>query len=781
LILTLGFIIFTFIGFDAYQTGGWSPSVAFGEARIYSGLLLILLSIYVALLQVSFFYNKLYYRGISVIQNEELEDTRGLTFEVAKVLSAMEDDLTAAFIASPYGKEILMRAGVAPRDLEIFISSKRANLYGTNVSLSDERYLHLNDIGHHIFSHDSAFKDFLFRQGVTEEIYRGTLEWISRVRNTAKYNERWWSRDNLGKIEGIGREFSYGVAYELKRFTRDIHTTAVLSLVSNNSAYANEIIGKIEAVLAREKASNVILVGEPGVGKMDMLIELGKRMHDGESVASITGKRLIVFDKESFAATHNTKQLFEGAFLKLMSEAEHAGNIIIVIENFASFINSLEAFDVDVADLLGIFLTSPNVQIVATADPATFHQYLETKPLLMQHFDPVIIEKPELGSTIRVLEDALVGYEHRHDVYFTFPALVRVAEAAEQYVVEGVMPDKAVDLLAEVASRAGTKRIMTIWPEFVEECVSKKTGIITGPITEDEREMLLRLEDILHQRVIGQDDAVKAIASAMRRSRAGIQDKTRPIGSFLFLGSTGVGKTETAKALADAFFGSEEKMLRFDMSEFSDADALKRLLGDGSKPGILSNELRNHPYGVVLLDEFEKALSDVHDLFLQILDEGMFADSVGRRINTRNCIIIATSNAGSDLIWELAKEGKKPSGFKDAIIDKIIRENIFKPELINRFDSVVVFETLSRKQQERVAHLMLNDLKERIHQKGYSFEIDDMLIELLVDKGFDPEFGARPMQRVSQDIIEEKIAQKIIEGNLRPGDTIHFKPGDFTL
>jgi ATP-dependent Clp protease ATP-binding subunit ClpC len=371
------------------------------------------------------------------------------------------------------------------------------------------------------------------------------------------------------------------------------------------------------------------------------------------------------------------------------------------------------------------------------------------------------------------------GYEHDHHVFFTYPAVVKIAESADRYVVEGVMPDKAVSLMAEIASRAEQSGVKIILDSFVNESVQAKTGIPTGPVTDKERELLVHLEDVLHERVIGQRDAIKAIASAMRRARAGIQSSERPISSFLFLGSTGVGKTETAKALAYTFFGSEDTMLRFDMSEFSDSDGLSRLVGTSAQAGALSSALREHPYSVVLLDEFEKSSESVHDLFLQILDEGMFTDAKGAQVNARNCIIIATSNAGSDIIFEYVKKGEKPADHKDEIIDTIINRAIYKPELINRFDAVVLFETLGETEQKQIAGLMLQDLQKRMRDRGYELVVDDMLIEVLMMKGFDPEFGARPLRRAIQDVLEERIAAKIIRENLQRGAIIQFTPEDF--
>ena len=358
-------------------------------------------------------------------------------------------------------------------------------------------------------------------------------------------------------------------------------------------------------------------------------------------------------------------------------------------------------------------------------------------------------------------------------------AYVKVLESVG-YIVEGAMPDKAIELLLDIATRAKQAKITMITPDYVYSVVSEKTGIPAGPIGEGERELLLNLEHKLHERVIGQQPALDAIARTMRRARAGIQATDKPIGSFLFLGPTGVGKTETAKALAHIFFGHESSMHRIDMSEFSGSDALPRLIGDATNSGVLPDMLREHPYAVLLLDEFEKGSRAVHDIFLQILDEGTFTDARGKKVNARNTIIIATSNAGSKIIIETVAGRKELATLHNEIINYIIKEGAYRPELINRFDSTIIFEPLKIEEQGQIAGLMLGGLYTRIKERGFELVVNRDLMDLLVQKGYSAEFGARPMQRVLQDVVEEKVAQRIIGGDLAPGATITLSLADFT-
>jgi len=297
-----------------------------------------------------------------------------------------------------------------------------------------------------------------------------------------------------------------------------------------------------------------------------------------------------------------------------------------------------------------------------------------------------------------------------------------------------------------------------------------------------EKEKLLHLEDILHERIIGQEEAVSLISGAMRRARAGVRSPQQPIGSFLFIGPTGVGKTETSKALAEVFFGDEAAISRLDMSEYQTDDALARLIGsfEGGRTGALSKILREKPYGVLLLDEFEKTNQEVHDLFLQILDEGFFSDMKGKRVNARNIIFIATSNAGSDIIWDMVKRGEmsagggSASGVKDELVEEIIKRGKFKPELINRFDGVVLFHPLEIDHLVKIAHLMLTKLKKRLLGRGVDLVVNDALVNYVAKNGYDPVFGARPMKRIIQEKVEQAVAEKLISGELHKGSKMEF-------
>ena len=745
-----------------------------------AGSFLILSALWLEQMLTFTYHNSYYFRGLNSIIQLDDDVIEGATYDVAEAVLKDTKDVAAAFCKSNFGSVALLRTGLDPEVVANYLKNPRQRISADMVMLPEDEIFSLIGLGKYLLIHDSEFKKMITGSGIKEEIFLGSLRWVVGSYHQEKRRARWWSKDNLSQTTGIGREWSYGVAYLLEKFSRDIRTSAVYSTLTQNSPFAEEKINQIETNLARNKSSNILIIGEAGVGKMDLVMEINRRMILGKSLEAIAGKQMIVLDTTKLFALHKDKNDLETTLLSMLNQATDAGNIIIVIENLSVFIKEAEAMGVFIPELIDPYLSIPEIQFIMTETPGNFHGHLITMDAFIRRFAEVLIDTPDLTATTKLLEGVAIAQERRYNQIFTYAALDAISHAADKYIVEGVMPDKAIGLLIDVSVKASQGNVFIIKDDFVYEVVSEKTGVPAGPIQDGERDLLLHLEDRLHQQVIGQQRALDAIARTMRRSRAGIQSSEKPIGSFLFLGPTGVGKTETAKALAKAFFGSEDKMQRIDMSEYSGDDAVTKLIGDGEQAGTLPTLLREHPYSVLLLDEFEKATQEVHDIFLQVLDEGFFTDSRGDKINARNSIIIATSNAGSKLILNTVQQRKDFDHLTSELIDSIIKEGIYRPELINRFDNTIIFEPLSKEQQTEVASLMLGSLYERVKDKGYEIKIDRSLLDILVDKGYDPEFGARPMQRAIQDIIEEKIAQKIISGDVVKGDSIELNLNDFS-
>ncbi len=745
------------------------------------GISLISFSLWLEQISLYAYHNSFYFFGLHTVLDIPGKRVGGTTYEVAVAVSKKPEDISYAFCSSQLGTMILIRAGVDQNELVEYLKGTRQKISSSGVIISEEKIFTLITLGKYLLQQDLAFKNLIIKQGITEEIFIETLEWVVLSHHNEKKAMRWWSRDNLSKNQGIGKGWSYGTPHLLQKYSKRINTSAVFSSYgSTNSSFFEDKIQEIEMALASERSSNILLIGEAGVGKMDLLMAIDKRLQEGKSLGSVTNLRMIPLDTNRILTNHTDKHSLEYSLVNIFTEAYNAGNIVIIIENISLFIKEAETMGVYIPELLDEFLASTQMHVIATDTPGAYHTHLEQLSAFTRRFQEVLIDTPNLKNSINLLQNLVYSEESKHQILFTYTALVAIATSADRYLVDGVMPEKAITLLNEVAVRAEQSKETIITPDYVYSLVSTKTGIPAGPISEDEKSLLLNLEKRLHERVIGQERALEAIAKTMRRARVGIQSADKPIGSFLFLGPTGVGKTETAKALAYVFFKSEANMLRLDMSEFSGSDALTKLLGQDTSAGVLADGLRDHPYSVLLLDEFEKAHRAVHDLFLQILDEGFFTDGRGDKVNARNTIIIATSNAGSDLIMRTVEQRQSLATLNQEITKNIIETGAYRPELLNRFDSVIIFEPLTQPEQAQVAGLMLGNLYERIQTQGYQLNINQDLINILVKKGYHPTFGARPMQRVIQDLIEEKVAQKIINGSVQVGDLITLSPADFT-
>lgn len=744
------------------------------------GLTLVFLALWLEFFLLYSYHNSLYFRNLNSLIRFEERPVAGATYDVVEAIYKNAEDITYAFCTSLFGANVLLRSGLSATAIDEFLQNPRQKITAGMVILPDDEIFSIIGLGKYLYSHDVAFKKLFSQHGIQGEIFLGSLRWIIGTHHAEKQRQQWWAKDNLSKTTGLGREWSYGATYLLDRFSRDISTSAVFSTMTRDSSFAKEKISEIETALVRAKGSNVLIIGEAGVGKIDLVMEVKRRAQTGESIDAITGQNIIVLDTNRLFAARANKQDLEVTLLQMFTEAAEAGNTIIVIENLSSFIREAEGVGVFIPELLDEYLATSLLHVIATDTPYNYHNYLEPLGAFSRRFVEILIDTPDLSATTRVLQSVALANEIKHRIIFTYDALQAITISADRYIVEGVMPDKAIELLVDVATAASQADIMLINADFVYEVVSAKTNVPAGPIKDAEKDLLLHLEDRLHEQVIGQQKALDAIARAMRRARAGIQSSEKPIGSFLFLGPTGVGKTETAKALAKIFFGGENKIQRLDMSEFSGGDALYKLVGDGNVSGTLSDMLREQPYCVLLLDEFEKADQSVHDLFLQILDEGYFTDGRGTKVNARNTIIIATSNAGSQLILRTVQQRKELAHMTQEIINGIIQAGIFRPELLNRFDNTIIFEPLTIGEQGQVASLMLGGLYERIKERGFELEVGADLMEILVEKGYSPEFGARPMQRVLQDLVEEKVAQKIIAGEATRGQLISLNKSDFT-
>lgn len=741
------------------------------------GLFLILLAVWIFVLMLQWFHNSYRYEGYesTVDEHEGSSFAHDVSYEVAEILYRSRGNLIRGFLSSPVGLEVLLRVGIEPEKFSDIL-----NTDPVDPGTLPEGYISLDDIVVAILNENSAFEALVFKEGVQPEEMIEAGRWVEEMYRKEKQEERSWGRERLSRIPAIGTDWSYGQAFTLERYGNYVDELSYFSSGSPNEEEVEGEVRSIETVLARGGEANILLVGEGKEMVMEIIGRTAYHITFGNIHPKLQHKRMFLFDGRSFIADRDEKSEIERDLMKIFQEARKAGNLIIVIEDLPGLIASAKSMQVDIFGLLDPFLTQTDIHVIALAQADSFYGSFEHEASIVERFEVVSQEGKEGGELVRELERIVPRYESTTGLFFTYQALEAIAENARRYFTSGILADKVHDLIEELAPFVTSKGDVFVTREHVEELVHSKTGIPTGEVNKDERELLLNLEERLHESVVGQDAAVDGIAKALRRSRSGVRSTERPMGSFLFLGPTGVGKTETAKTLANVFFGGSDKMMRFDMSEYQGSEALSKLIGsfEGGKSGHLVQKLREDPYGVVLLDEFEKTSDDVKDLFLQILDEGVFNDMAGREVNARDVIFIATSNAASDMIFKYFDEGKDPVEHTDELIDSIVEEGILKPELLNRFDGVIVFHPLERDHLHSIARLMLTKLKERLYDQGIDFEITDDLVEFVVEKGYDPKFGARPMNRVIQDKIEQAIAVKKLEGGISRGSKVSLRRED---
>ncbi len=694
-------------------------------------------------------------------------------FLLSAIILETKEDVASGLIRSSPGKEIFSRAGVNWREAWEFEKARKnfpsSGNFSAPLPLSLPSYLGA------LYDFDPDFAHFLSEKGVAKNDFIGAGRFVQKIRFLEKKYERKWSKDNLQKIGSIGEDWAFGGAYRLRKYGKELGGNP-LSL--DEASYGAKEAKELVAVLGKSREANALIVYPPGSPVLRILFHLKKKIAEGTVSQSLLHKEVMIFDGSFFAEETKNKSLFESELLKILREAEESGNIILVMPNFGEFLGNGQSLGADVFGIMDPFLASPDLQVVALSNEEIFHGSLGGNGKIMSRFEKIMGGSGGREETEDMLFEEALKEEARNGVFFAYSAVRGALEGAERYFSEGEVFDKATDILLESASSAkgGGKEIIS--KEDIMLSIQGKTGIPTSLAEGKEKEKLLHLEEMLQKRVIGQDEALSAISMAMRRARSGVGNPNRPIGSFLFLGPTGVGKTETAKALSQIFFGDEKAVERIDMSEYRTADSLERLIGSFGvgKPGVLSSAIRDKNYGILLLDEFEKTTVEVRNLFLQVLDEGFFSDMGGKRVNVRNFIIIATSNAGSDLMWYFMKQGISIESKRAEIIDDSIKQGLFRPELLNRFDSVIIFHPISEETLRKIALLKLNSLAERLKEKGIEFIPNGALADFLARFGSDPLFGARPMNRAIAEKVEQKIADKLLRGEITAGARVEITP-----
>ncbi len=665
---------------------------------------------------------------------------------------------------------------------------------------------------------------------------------VSMGQDTGTAKEEFFGRNNRKK----------SATATLDQYSRDLTRLAIEGKLDPVIGREEEIQRVIQ-ISSRRTKNNPCLVGEPGVGKTAIVEGLALKIAEGSVPETIKDKRVLTLDLSGMVAGSKYRGEFEERIKKAISEVRSAGNVILFIDELHTLIGAGGAEGaIDASNILKPSLARGEVQIIGATTINEYRKYIEKDTALERRFQPVNVEEPSQQESVAILKGLRGAYESHHGVTITDDAIEAAVKLSTRYINDRFLPDKAIDLIDEASSktRLGTyikpeeikkleadigkleiskeeaikneayekageiklkrqkkeeklDKLVLKWQkdkesqklivgeEEIAKVVSDWTKIPVQKLAQEESERLIKLEATLHERVVGQDEAVSAVAKAIRRGRVGLKDPKRPIGSFLFLGPTGVGKTELSKTLADALFGNENALIRVDMSEYMEKHSVSKMIG--SPPGYvgyeeggqLSEKVRRNPYSVILFDEIEKAHPDVFNILLQILDDGMVTDSTGRKINFKNTIIIMTSNAGAENIvapknlgFSASNDNKRNyENMKTKVMDEVKR--IFKPEFLNRIDEMIVFHMLGREETLQIVDIMLATINKRLkEQLDMTIELENEAKDYIVNKGYDEKYGARPLKRAIQTCIEDELAEEILEGRIKAGDKVLVKCSD---
>ncbi len=750
--------------------------------------------------------------------------------------------------------------GLISRIAESIGTGTPSNVSGQDMTprmkkILEQSYLEARQLGHNIIGTehlllallketDCKAVELLESEGAdAREVSSAILELLGIVPSNAQKKGA-SAKKNGGKTPGLDQ---YGV--DLTEQAKERKVDPVIG--------RSDEIARVIQVLSRRTKNNPCLIGEPGVGKTAIAEGLAQHIVDGAVPEMLKDKRVVTLDIASMLAGSKYRGDFEERLKNVIDEVKKAGNVILFIDELHVLVGAGSAEGaMDAANILKPSLARGEIQVIGATTLNEYHKNIEKDAALERRFQPIIVAEPSVEDAIEILKGLRDKYEAHHKVRITDEAIESAVKLSKRYIQDRFLPDKAIDLMDEAASRirisnltsppdlkekeeeiarlAAEKedavqnqnfeeaarirdeekakkaelddlrkkwseeaagRELTVGAEEIQEVISQSTGIPVRKLISEEGQRLLNMESILHQRVVGQEEAVVAVSRAIRRGRVGLKDPKRPIGSFLFLGPTGVGKTELSKALAEVMFGDETAMIRIDMSEYMEKHTVSRLIG--SPPGYvgydeggqLTEKVRRKPYAVVLFDEIEKAHPDVFNVMLQVLDDGQLTDGQGRTVDFKNTVIIMTSNVGAKNIAEKKKQlGFAPSEGEFSRTQEDIRESVmgelkhaFRPEFLNRIDDIIVFSQLRKEDIRQIALRLTEQVTKRLSEMGITLTLSDEALDLLADKGFDVAYGARPLRRAIQTMVEDTLAEKMLSGDFAKGDSVLVTVNDGKL
>lgn len=643
---------------------------------------------------------------------------------------------------------------------------------------------------------------FISRHMLKEENFQIVEQWFERDYAKNHINNEWWKLENLTATPPLARDWSIGYTPTLDEYTVDLTNSSYQTHIYEHMIGRKKESKLIEDALSKSEEANVILVGEEGVGKHTIIHALVQRIFEGKVNNILSFKRVLEVNMEKVLTQHNDQKQREQFFEQLMQEAVQAKHVILLINNIDRYISYGEN-RIDLTTSLEKYGKTSDIQILGITTPFLYQKYVFSNDKISRLFTKIDVEEITNNEALQVLMDTNPHFEQRYKLYIPYETLIDTIDKSDFFITTVPFPEKAMQLLdtACVYTTETLKKNVVV-PEVVDYVLSQKTHTPVT-VTPAMKERLLKLEELLSARVVNQADAVRELSSALRRSFILLGKRRKPLATFLFLGPTGVGKTETAKAITNIFFGDEKYMLRFDMSLFQTKEDIPKLIGsiETQNAGLLTTAVREQPYGILLLDEIEKADKNLLNIFLTILDEGYYTDGYGKRVDCKNLMIIATSNAGAQHLFALLNNKTTPdinvtaisadahataipedvlhpnatSLTTNSLISYLIEKQVFSPEFLNRFDGVVAYHPLQNESAILIAKKMLSAVLGQIYSLyKVKVNVSDVLLRKITDEGYDPAFGARNMDRILREQIEDRVARMILEGSAKEGDVINL-------
>lgn len=730
---------------------------------------------------------------------------------------------------------------ITPRTKKVFnLAFDEARLQGVNYVGTEHLLLAL------IREEEGVAGQVLISMGVRLEQLREQVMLLLGGEASSGYNNNPYQEFQVNPSASFqAKKKSRSKTPTLDSFSRDLTQDAGEGRLDPVIGREKEI-ERVVQILSRRTKNNPVLIGDPGVGKTAIVEGLAQRINENHVPEILSNKRVVALDLSTMIAGTKYRGEFEDRLTKIVNEIRNAGDVIIFIDELHTIVGAGAAEGaIDAANILKPSLARGEFQCVGATTLNEYRKHIEKDAALERRFQPIVVDEPSEEESIEILKGLRDRYEAHHGVKIKDEAIIAAVKLSTRYISDRYLPDKAIDLIDEASSRVrlanyilpedlkekqkqmeeiskekeeainaqeyekaakfrdeeqrlrdefenehkewvNKRRLQvgSVGEEEIAAIVSSWTGVPVSKLATEESERLVHLEEVLHQRVIGQEEAVQAVARAVRRARAGLKNPQRPIGSFVFLGPTGVGKTELARALAEAMFGSEEAVIRLDMSEYMEKHAVSRMIG--SPPGYvgydeggqLTEKIRRKPYSVILLDEIEKAHPDVFNILLQILEDGRLTDGQGRTVDFRNSIVIMTSNVGAESIKNTKKvgftsavdEAENYSRMKERVMEQL--KHTFRPELMNRIDEIIVFSSLNETELQQIIDLLLRDLAKRVEENGYHLEINAAARKVILKEGYEPDYGARPLKRAIQKLVEDRVSEEILKKTVEPGDKI---------